>query len=173
MKLPAPTPKLLAALWSTVAMAAALSAAQAPEFTEGPLVTLPPLMVEEKAVPLPWHYYQSPNLEVLAACDDRISGAIVQRLQQLDAMLPRIIPSRFLAATTVPETVILIDETVGQGMAKDVIGERLKGSKGPLRFMPNLRLPDRDAMVTFAVVNKNSGPDFSYSNSRMGELLER
>ncbi|MEO6567801.1 MAG: hypothetical protein ABIO94_03485, partial [Opitutaceae bacterium] len=98
MSLPVPILKLLVALWSAVTMAASLGAAQVLEFTEGPLVMLPPLMVEGKAVPLPWHYYQSPNFEVLAACNDRISGAIVQRLQQLDAMMPRIIPSRFLAA---------------------------------------------------------------------------
>jgi hypothetical protein len=173
MNLPVSIPKRLAALWSAVVLVTPLGVAQVPEFTEGPLIMLPPLMVEEKTVPVPWHYYQSPNLEVLAACSDRIAGAIVQRLQQLDAMMPRIIPSRFLATTTVPETVILIDEAMGQGMAKDVLGDRLKSSKSRIRFMPNLRLPDRDAMVTFAMVNKDSGPEFSYSNGRIGELLER
>jgi hypothetical protein len=140
---------------------------------EGPLVMLPPMMVEAKGTPLKWIYFEAPGLEVLAACDERIAADIVQRKRQLDELLRAILPERFMAVSSVPEILILLDEKAGQTQAREVLAGVGASGSGRIGFWPNLGLVDQDSSATFALVKASTSDDFRYSPGALAALLER
>lgn len=129
---------------------------------------LPPLLVEQTKIPLKWRYLSLPGKEILAACDDRIALAIVQRLQRLDALMPAILPERFTGGAAQPEMLILVDEKAGQEAMADIV--RKDGAR--FRFMPNLRLTESDGWAVFALVTGASSAQFVYARDRIVALLE-
>lgn len=162
---------------------------------------MPPFIVEERVTPLKWHYHAAPGFEVLAACDPALAATVVQRQLQLNEMLATILPPRFLAAP--PETLILVDEDIGQSQAREVLADAMKrreagqnqarevlaeavkrGDVGAARatealqgievnFIPNLRLVDSDMSAVFAVVSPFVSQQFFYAPERIEALLEQ
>jgi hypothetical protein len=144
-----------------------------PEATEGPVVMLPPMMVEAKGTPLKWLYFEAPGFEVLAGCNESIAADVVQRVRQLDELLRLILPERFMAATSVPEILILLDEKVGQTQAREILpGVSSRGSR-QLGFLPNVGLADQDTSATFALVNSSTSRGFTYTENVLKASLQR
>src|SRR4051812_45433635 len=128
-----------------------------PGASEGPVVMLPPMMVEAaRAVPLKWIYYQAPGLEVIATCDEKTAADVVQRKRQLDELLRAVLPERFIAGSSVPEILILVDQKVGQTQAREVLASAQEWGTGRIGFLPNLGLIDQDSNATFALVNSST-----------------
>ncbi|MEO5961127.1 MAG: hypothetical protein ABIZ49_02620 [Opitutaceae bacterium] len=141
--------------------------------TDGPTVMLPPMMVEERGIPLQWRYVGLPRLEILSVCDERTTTEVVRRLRRLDALLSVILPERFMARTAVPETLILVDEKAGQAHSREVIAEIVRQGRTRVQFLPNIRLMDVDATTVFTVVRPASPASFTYATDRIAYFTER
>jgi hypothetical protein len=165
-----PRPVILRAFALLLSFAGAW-AAQAPG-PEEPVVMLPPLRVEARGVPLKWNYFAAPGLEVLAACGEKDGVEIVERMLQLDRLMTAILPERFMPAVAVPETLILLEEKAAQAQAREVLAGAMAQSKARIRFMPNIRLVDRDSSVVFALVGPSASDRFVYAGERVVSLLE-
>lgn len=176
-------------------LAASLPVARAAE----EIVTLPPLMVEEKANPLQWRYLEVPGLQLLSVCQDSTALAIVQRHHRLEELLTVLLPDRFCATTAVPEAQILFNEETGRAHSREIISEMLKregaraGADGvvtlptgddrsprgrppqQIRFLPNLRMWDLDATAVFMILHENSSAptSFTFALDRVAFLIER
>ncbi len=180
---------------------AAFGADQSAKPSSDEVVTLPPLMVEERQAPLPWHYVSVPGLEVLSVCDDDVTRAFVWRVLRLDAVLRVILPERFQFRTSVPRIQILFNEDLSRARSQEIMKEMLgrEGGQEPLRgrinlfapgragdmrqpglprrvfFLPNLRLNDVDAEAVFAATQGDNpdGLEFTFVVDRIAYLLER
>src|SRR5690606_36075760 len=71
------------------------------------VVSLPPMLVEERETPLRWRYVAAGNLELLSVCSDEVTRAFAQRCLQLDEVLKEFLPERFQFRTVVPRVHIL------------------------------------------------------------------
>lgn len=162
------------------------------------VVALPPLMVEERTAPLRWRYFASPGMEVLSVCDDTTSEKFVRRHHRLVELLRMLLPGRFCVQLAVPEAHILFNEETGRARSREVIAEMvgkagasvapdgtiklppprhdLRGRSEPrIRFLPNIRLVDLDAVRVFAILRDASdGPmGFTFTKERIAFLLAR
>jgi hypothetical protein len=90
------------------------------------VVTLPPLMVEEKGVALPWRYLELPGCELLSVCDDATSAEFARRRHRLEELLHVLVPEKFCSRSSVPEAHILFNEETGRARSKEIIAEMVK-----------------------------------------------
>jgi hypothetical protein len=163
------------------------------------IVSLPPLMVEEKGIALRWRYLELPGLELLSVCDDATAEKLVRRQLRLEELLRVLLPNTMRVQLAVPEAYILFNEETGRARSREVIAEmvqrhgatvapngmvilppvRGRGLMGRgeqrIRFLPNMRLADSDAVRVFAIVRDHAdGPmDYTFAIDRIAFLLRR
>lgn len=161
----------------------------------GTVVSLPPLMVEERGSPLVWRYLEAPGLEIISICEDHTLIAFVERYHRLKELLTVVVPDRFLASRTAPESHIIFNEQVGRARSQEVIAEMLKKETGSdtlpkkpafnrgrppespsptIQFLPNLRLGDLDLSAIFSILGDSSDTErnFTFKSNRIASLLQ-
>lgn len=135
-------------------------------------VALPPFIVEELAKGPPWRYGQAMGFEILSRCNDSATRRVVEAHYRLHELLAEILPARLRLQCSTAPTLILYDEELQPASSREVISRMLKKSTTAIdpptlpglgrgwrsaptpsyRFLPNLRLWDRDAMAVFMIV---------------------
>jgi hypothetical protein len=169
-----------------------------PTVNDRGVVTLPPMMIEEKSAPLRWRYLAVPGQEILSVCDDRTSENFVERMLRLDELLREILPERFRAQLSVPEAHLLFNEETGRAHSREIIAEMVRkegatvasdgtvvlpeprtqsflGGERRIKFLPNLRLNDLDAVRVFAILRDSADEpmEFTFARERIAFLLTR
>jgi hypothetical protein len=177
--------------WSVLTLAAA-------EETADEVMSLPPLLVEERLRPLRWRYLQAPWLEVLSLCDDAVTREFVRRAHELDQVLEQLLlPMRFRGTSSVRDIQVLFNEDLSRAKSQEVMEEMLSrdnneppaesrlpgtaaGTLPPWQrrrvfFLPNLRLSDMDATAIFAAMRETDPnfAQFTFVADRIRYLLER
>lgn len=168
--------------------------------TPGPVandqvVSLPPLIVESREAPLPWRYLEAPGMEVLSVCDDPATETFVRRCLQLEHALRVILPEKYQAHSSVPDTLILFNDNLSRARSQEVMNAMLQREgggatvSGPLNlsvlpgvrstaprvmFLPNLRLWDEDATAVFAAIREQQAErlEFTFLTDRIASLVE-
>lgn len=137
------------------------------------VVELPPLMVAEPANGPPWHYLETPDLEVLARCSDAATVHFAEEWHRLQHLLTVLVPENLLAHRSVPDIAVIYNEetkpTVAQEVVKDLLRDEkdAKGGNGDeggrrgkrdvsYSSMPNLRLSDRDGTASFFIIEERN-----------------
>ena len=176
-------------------------AAEPAATAEESVVTLPPLLVEEKGRPLQWRYFELPGIEALSLCDDSSAAEFARRLHRLDELLRVLLPERFCARESVPQALLLFNEEAGRARSQEVIREMVekqgarvdsdgtvvlphpaqssdpwavgatRGQSQRIRFLPNVRMADLDATSVFAIMPETNSPRFTFSPERVEDLL--
>jgi tetratricopeptide (TPR) repeat protein len=164
-------------LLSLLALAGAGIAGKAATGSPGEAtIALPPFLVEEAAKGPPWRYGRVGNYEILSRCDEGATRRVAEAHHRLDQLLAQILPPSLQLTWTVPRAVILYPEELQPSASQEVIA-RLLRDKPPLpevridlpgglsprmgnpqrsiRFLPNLRLWDRDSMAVFMIVRRD------------------
>ncbi len=143
---------------------------------EDQAVALPPFLVEEVAKGPPWRHTEAMGYEILARCDEASTRRVLEVHFLLYQLLAEILPPALRLEFTLPKTLILYDEELTPAASKEVVSRLLRdasapplpdlelqnGFRGvrapppprPARFLPNLRLWDRDAMTVFMIVRR-------------------
>lgn len=144
---------------------------------EDQAVALPPFLVEELAKGPPWRYTEAMDYEILARCSDTTTRRVLEMHHTLYQLLADILPRSLRLDFTVPKALILYDEELTPAASKEVIAGLLRDTKSaeppalelqgglrlnrtsttprPTRFLPNMRLWDRDAMTVFMITRRD------------------
>ncbi len=152
-----------------------LGAATAHAAEEGP-IALPPFLVEEAALPLPWRYAEVGGVEVLSTCSDRLTRQLVANHFRLHALLGELVPPALQWTSAEKPILIFVDSAHQPPTSPEVVAQmvlsaveppvpddtpppndgRLRRRPKPPRytFLPNLRLWDRDGQALFAIVRE-------------------
>jgi hypothetical protein len=164
-----------------------------------PVISLPPLLVEETDRALRWRYLERPGFQVLSVCDDATTQAFVERQLRLAELLPVVLPARFQFHTVVPEAHLLFNEETGRARSREFVAEMVRKAGATLtaggivradapmqtirggiaipriQFLPNMRLMDVDAVRVFAIIDESgvNRMDFMYAPDRVALLLAR
>lgn len=128
------------------------------ERATGPVIELPPMVVDEKVEPLRWSYLGLPQMEVLSVCSDSATRTLVQRYLRLEQLLPMLIPREFRPDPSVRNVYIFFNEQTARIKGQEVVNEVAKGRVGGgkrVRFSPNMRLSDVDANAVFVIIREH------------------
>lgn len=181
-------------------MAAAVLGAAVTCGAQENVISLPPLMVEERGIPLNWRYTAWPGAEVLSVCDDDTTAEFVRRHRRMEEMMAVLLPPRFSVQLAVPDAFVLFNEATGRARSREIVAEiaRKEGAtvaadgtvvvppalprggflgrgEQRIRFLPNIRLMDLDAVRIFAIVRDDGSPmDFVFTKDRLiFQLMKR
>ncbi len=145
---------------------------------DGPVVALPPFLVEEAAERVPWLYADVGGFEVLACTPERFTRELIAHHYRLHALLDEMVPDSLRMKLSTKPALLFYDaarqpagsaEVIGQLALTSASAERREDTAQPLvddgrlrrrpatpryTFMPNLRLWDRDGTVLFAMVQE-------------------
>lgn len=150
------------------ALALLALAAHAPARAADEMVALPPFMVEETAKGPAWRYARVQDYEVLSRCDDSATRSVLAEYHRLHQLLAEILPPRLRLELSTPQTLVLHDEELHAATAPELLARALGGDPASAaaasgyRFLPNLRLWDRDAVMVFMIVR-----DAAFERSRL------
>ncbi len=162
---------------------------------EGPVVDLPPLMVEGSATPLRWRYVALPGLEVLSVCSDGTTKEFLRRYYRQHQLLSWLLPERYQGRSSVPDVYILFNEAIHRANSGEIVNDMVnretdrkettestekersrKAREAPrIRFLPNMRLLDVDSTCVFVIVRESEQETltFSFTIDRVGQLLQQ
>ncbi|MFO1449887.1 MAG: hypothetical protein U1F61_17140 [Opitutaceae bacterium] len=162
---------------------------------EGPVIDLPPLMVEGSATPLRWRYVELPGLEVLSVCSDSTTREFLRRYYRQHHLLTWLIPQKYQGRSSVPDAYILFNEDIHRANSNEIVSdmvnretdrkettesaekERARASRETprIRFLPNMRLLDVDSTCVFVIVRESEEDSltFSFTLDRVGQLLQQ
>ena len=174
----------VAAVWGAVAPGVVAVAEVASTAEE--LVELPPFEVVApgKLLP-PWQYVALGHAEVLSRCSSSLTRDFIAAHGRLTQLLQLLLPPDLQVKFACPQIIILTDQTTTPAAAKDaVLGftpaagvppERQTVREKAIRFMPNLRLNDTDAVAIYAIIDtKNfTGDRLMLTTNHVRDVLER
>lgn len=137
---------------------------------EETIVELPPMMIETTSSKVKWYYVKVGRDEYLSRCSADVTEQFIESNQNAVHRLRALIPETFLAE--IPMITVLYDQAL-QPKADDAVAKSIlerpapaaekvtKARRGVLsaRFLPNLRVDDRDLTVAFAYVDANEVGD--------------
>jgi hypothetical protein len=183
--LAADTPGIVTPTAPIVLPAAPLSAVERETAIE-----LPPMIIAESSKAPPWLYARVGETEYLSRCTAATTRAYITSQMEISRMLRVFMPADFFSPTAVPIVSILApldsrqdsDDVAAREMQRmqQKALERLheEGRRelkvpnaGRLRFLPNLRLDDRDMLAVFTYLNEKdfrreriiAAPDYLYA----------
>ena len=147
--------KLLAVLIAALASPfnfAAEPAATAP-VAEG-IVELPPLEVSAGLVKVrPWQYTMHGGIEILSRCTDAVTSELAQSVYRAEQLFAYLVPEEFQVKLAVPKILVLADQKSTPSSSRDLVQGFSRIDN--VRFLPNLRLNDLDAVVIYAIVDED------------------
>src|SRR3569832_2296179 len=76
---------------------------------EPKVIALPPFLVEEAAVRLPWRYAEVGGWEVLSSCSERFTRTLVANHHRLHALLGELLPPELRLKMTEKPTLLFVD----------------------------------------------------------------
>ncbi|MBP6506866.1 MAG: hypothetical protein KA257_04820 [Opitutaceae bacterium] len=130
------------------------------------VVELPPYGVEELLNP-PWRYANVGGVEVISRCPDNITEQLIERHQRLHELLALFLPAQLRVRQDVPAAYVFYSERTQPPVSREIVQamqERAINRAGndavrtatavDVRFLPNYRFWDRDAMAVFYVVDE-------------------
>jgi hypothetical protein len=144
-------------------------------------IELPPMIISETSKAPPWLYVSVGDTEYLSRCTTATTHAFVTSQLEIQRMLQVFVPADLLATSAVSSVSIVVpfdpatasgdavsremlrqEKQSAQAANKQNPGKR-KGQPMPerFRFLPNLRLDDRDMRAVFTYINER---DFRREN---------
>ncbi len=146
----------------------------------GPIVELPPMIVEATSGSVTWLYANVKGDEYLSRCAKGTTRAFIESHERLRRELRAIVPDEFLAS--LPTITLLSGQDVApkesDQVARELLGSEKMTAPGrgaPVKFLPNLRLDDRDLSAVFAYIDESAAKQIGLvvSASQLRLLLER
>ncbi|HEX3731161.1 MAG TPA: hypothetical protein VHV47_15220 [Opitutaceae bacterium] len=144
--------------------AAALAPARGqPPASAGPVISLPPLLVETEGGPH-WRYGEVPGLQVLTCCDDDKTQAFVDRNFHQQDLLNELVAPDLQMRTSAPLVLILYAQKYQAALSQEVIEEMNKMApheQGGIfnapeaTLLPHLRLTDPDSTEIYLLLQDN------------------
>jgi hypothetical protein len=143
-----------------LATALAARAAEAPP--PGPVVELPPLLVEESASLPSWLYARADGTEYLSRCREATTRGYIEMRHSRMAWVRAIFPAALLARTQVDGVTVLSSQRLRTAANAEVVAEvlqardRKSAAEGFRRATaaPNLMLTDADIVGVFAHIDE-------------------
>ena len=161
------------------------------------VVELPPMIISETSTANPWLYVEVGGTEYLSRCSPSTTRAFVTAQLEIRQMLRVFIPPDLLATNAAPSVSLLVPLETGRAIDDAVTRDMLRAAKqsarersaeparkgepgrkgkardesaAPLRFLPNMRLDDRDMIAVFTFINERdfqresliAAPEFVY-----------
>ncbi len=176
--------RLTVAAWGAVAVAAWTLAAAAAPAEE--VVELPPFeVVAPGKPPPPWQYVALGNMEVLSRCSSSLTREFIEAHGRLTQLLQLLLPTNLQVKFSAPQIIILTDQSTTPTAAKEAIEGFAPSKKEPvegrtrrgnnIRFIPNLRLNDTDAVAVYAILDDKTfrGDRIVLTPSHVRDVLER
>lgn len=143
------------------------------------IIQLPPMIISETSKASPWLYVATEDTEYLSRCSQATTRAFVTAQLEIRQILQLFIPADFFAKSAVPAVSILApldtnlrgDDAVGREMLRNGNqpprpatpnnrnkNQRQRKGSAPegFRFLPNLRLDDRDMLAVFSYINERT-----------------
>jgi len=167
-----------------LALGAAGLRAQGPVTASGPVVSLPPFVVQSAGGP-PWRYVHPPGFEVLSRWSDSSTKDFANELLGARKLFDAVLPPEFQAQFAVPTTYVLVPDVQTDALPAPLMAQVLLHAQGAgsdsrrpteVRFTPNLMLWDRDALVVFGLKPSEAIEDGGvafFSDLRTRLILER
>ncbi len=169
------------AAWGAVAVGGAAAPAPA-----GEVVELPPFEVFAPGKPPPpWQYVALANIEVLSRCSSSLTREFIEAHGRLTQLLQLLLPADLQVKFAAPQIIILTDQTTTPSSSKETVEGFTPAAKAPadgratrervVRFMPNLRLNDTDAVAVYAILDSQgfNGERLMLTANHVRDVLER
>lgn len=97
-----------------------LRAAVAPDTAAGPVIELPPMIVEGSPTGPPWLYAKTGSSEFLSRCSTATTREFVETGERLAQLLEVLVPAAFLVKMDMP-TVTILDQTPSRQINSDAV----------------------------------------------------
>lgn len=97
-----------------------LRAAVAPDAPAGPVIELPPMIVEASPTGPPWLYAKTGSSEFLSRCSTATTREFIETSERLAQLLEVLVPAAFLVKMDVP-TVTILDQTPSRQSNNDAV----------------------------------------------------
>ncbi len=124
----------------------------------GPVVELPPYVVETNLDVMPWTYMRAPGVEVISRCSEVTTELLLSHHFRLHEMLAIMLPEELRVKLDVPTAYVLFNEATQPGMAREVLEEvRKRQGRAAVNIggLANYRFHDRDAVTIFFIINEH------------------
>ncbi len=150
-------------LWMSLA-ALTFNAVAAPPADPGPVVELPPMLVESTGTSAPrWLYGRLPGFEVLSCASSDATEDLTLRLYRLRAQLAQLVPPELQVQRDEPFTLIVYPQSRAESLSQALNEQLSQGqteqrASGHVHTPPNLNLSDPDSLMLFLVVEDRVGP---------------
>lgn len=153
----------LAFAWHASALSLPASAAELTAAT-GPLVSLPPMMVEESTSSVPWLYVLAGDTEFLSRCSAGTTRQLVEAWLTGMQLVRVLVPGEFLGRTEVPSVFVLYSQDAQQTVSAEIQrelqarderrrpGELASGARVDIAL--SMRLTDRDMHASIAYIDE-------------------
>jgi hypothetical protein len=166
------TPTVSSPNLSPASEAAPLLAAPLTAVQREAAIELPPMIVAESTKAPPWLYARVDDTEYLSRCSASTTKAYITAQLEIRRMLRVFIPADFFATSSVPFVSIVApldaragDDAAGREMMRIAQQSKQRSNEEGLRemripsvqtfrFLPNLRLDDRDMLAVFTYLNE-------------------
>jgi hypothetical protein len=164
-------PAILLALLGAVALRAESPSGAAPA---GPVVSLPPMLVEGLSAHAPrWRYAAIPGFEILSCADDEATEKFALKLYRLHAQLRALVPAALLVRQDEPMTLIFYPQSRAESLSEEMMAElkraqNARDNPSRVRAPPNLDLRDSDSSMLFSVIDDG---DSGHGWRNLGSVL--
>jgi hypothetical protein len=150
----------------------------------GPVVSLPPFLVQSAHGP-PWRYTRLPGFEILSHWPDSKTEPFVQQLAATKQLFDTILPPEFQVQLSAPTAYLLVPDVMTDALSGSLVAQVLahapktaaasEGRPTEVRFLPNMMLWDRDALAVFGLqpTREAEGRQLVFSYDRVLRGLER
>lgn len=138
------------------------SARAAAESPIGPVVELPPMVIEEHSNLPPWLYVQADGGEYLSRCSASTTRDYVDMRRTRMQWVRSLFPDALMVHMAVPAVTVLVSQKLKPSNNAEIIGEVMDGGgrrnagRAYVRATtaPNMMLTDSDAIAVFAYVDE-------------------
>ncbi len=137
----------------------------------GPIIDLPPLVVNASRDTTKWRYASVGDDEYLSGCSVGTTRSFIESRARMLDQLRTIVPDEFLAH--LPTVTILVDSSQqpnpGDSLARDVL------ATATIRIVPNLRIDGRDLSALFIYIDEKAfaKTELTINANYLRFLLER
>ncbi len=144
----------------------------------GPVLEMPPMVVEEAQRGLDWLYAKSDGCEYLSLCSEKQTQDFIAGIYAAHRTLETLIPPSLQVRLSVPTTFILYPESAEESVPKDLRDQMQAAdptAASRVSFLSTLRLDDDDSTQVFAILrddeNVITSPELTIRANYAGYLL--
>ena len=151
-------------LLAVILLCAGVRRAAGADAPSGPVMELPPVVVETNQERQDWQYVQLPGYEFLSLCQEDQTETFIAGIMRAHQVLRLLLPDALQGHSAVPTEFILYPQSKEQSISGPVLAQmnasagKVSDRSSAVTILPGLRIDDDDSTEVFALINDDGRP---------------